>query len=465
MRDAVQRAILRSGLVPEGARLIVAVSGGADSVALLVALRALARARRWRLTVAHMDHGIRGASSRADAAYVAALARRWRIPARSARCNVPLRARRRGLSVEAAARDARYDFLARVVRETGADAVVTAHTADDQAETVLMNVCRGSGLTGLGGIPPVGAWGDVRILRPLLGIGHAELVGSLERCGVPWREDETNTDTRFTRNRVRRDVMPMLAGTMNPSVRNALCRLAALCRDDAEVLEAMTEARLGNCVLDGGDLSLAAVGRDAPAMRRRIVRRWLMSRGVPAQALDYESLARCETLLNSRRGSGVVPLDGGIGVKRENGRLSVVYGGVRESPAFRARIRFPGTTIVDPPGFTVRAAERPGIIRPPRTRAGDLPAEVSLSAVKVGRRPLIVRSWRPGDRMKPFGMRGSRKVQDILTDHKVPRDSRGSVPVVECGGEIVWIPGYRIARGWEVPSEDAPAIHLKVTRR
>lgn len=464
MHDAVQRAILMSGLIPDGARLVVAVSGGADSVALLYALRALAPARRWRLTVAHMDHCIRGAASRADAAFVSALGRQWRVSVRCGRSNVPLRARRTGRSLEAVAREVRYDFLARIARRVRADAVVTAHTADDQAETVLMNVCRGTGLTGLGGIPPVGTWRGVRILRPVLGVGHADLVAMLRRNGVEWREDETNADARFTRNRVRREVMPMLVKALNPSVRDALCRLAALCRDDAEALDAMAEARLKASALADGALSIAEIGRDVGAIRRRVLRQWLALRGVRPQALDYESVARCERLLKSRNGSEDIPLDGGISVRREYDRLRLRSGDVDESPGFAARIRCPGETVVAPPGLRVRAVLGTGIVRPPRMRAGDLPAEASLSAEKVGRRALIVRAWRPGDRMEPFGMRGSKKIQDILTDDKVSRDKRSSVPVFECAGEIVWVPGYRISRGWAVAGEDAPAIRLSVAR-
>jgi tRNA(Ile)-lysidine synthase len=305
----------------------------------------------------------------------------------------------------------------------------------------------------------------VRIVRPLLSVGHAELVASLERCGVPWREDETNEDVRFTRNRVRRHVMPMLTRIVNPSVRDALCRLAALCRDDAELLDSMADSRLVSAVLSDGCLSAAALGLEPAAVRRRIMRRWLVSRGVPSQVLDFETLARCESLLKSRKGSAVVPLGGDSAVRREYGLLRLLPIGVRESRGFRRRIMCPGTTVIDPPGLIVKAAMKDGIIRPPRARIGDLPAEASLGAAKLGRRSLYIRAWRPGDRMQPFGMRGSRKVQDILTDHKVPRDCRGSVPVVECDGEIVWIPGYRIARGWDVPGEDSPSIWLSVARK
>lgn len=458
----IGRAILRSGLIPDGTPLVVAVSGGADSVALLAALHSFSRARRWRLTVAHMDHGIRGAASKADADFVMSLAKRWGVPARLGRCNAPLRARRRGQSLEAVAREARYDFLSRVARATRAYAIVTAHTADDQAETVLMNVCRGAGLTGLGGIPPSGEWRGVKIVRPLLGMGHSDLVASLERAGIGWREDETNLDARFTRNRVRRCVMPMLARELNPSIRGALCRMAALCRADARLLDEIARAHLRKAVTRDGAIQAAHLAAEDPATRGRMLRCWLLSRGVPASSLDFEAIARCEALLGDGKASVEAPLDGGCTVKREYGVLRLQSGIGSKSRAFLATVRCPGTTRVDPPGLTVHARMGTGIVRPPRTCAGILPAEASLSAERIGRCAIRVRAWRPGDRMHPFGMKGSRKVQDILTDHKVPRARRSAVPVFECAGEIVWLPGYRIARGWEVPDANARSVHIRV---
>lgn len=460
---SIERVIRESGLITAGARLVVAVSGGADSVALLTALRSLAPAMRLRLVVAHMEHGIRGAASRRDAAFVLALARRWRIPVRIGRCRAPLRARRRGTSVEAAAREARYEFLAGVARETKADAMVTAHTADDQAETVIMNMCRGTGVAGLAGIPPEGSWGGVRVARPLLSAGHADLAGFLERRGVKWREDETNTDTRYLRNRIRRQVIPMLAEALNPAVRDALCRLAELCRDDAELVATLARERLGRVLLRDGGLDVAALLQDGAAVQRHVLRRWLALRGVPARAIDRDCIARCERLLRARRASGSVPLCGGGEVRREYGLLRVARDAGPKA-GFAARLARPGVTVVDPPGLVAVVEMKPGVVRPPRSRAGDLPAAASISAARVGRRVLVLRSWRAGDRVRPFGMDGTRKVQDVLTDQKVPRAERGVVPVLECGGEIVWVPGYRIARGWEVPGELARAVHIRLER-
>jgi tRNA(Ile)-lysidine synthetase-like protein len=375
-----------------------------------------------------------------------------------------LRAKRRGVSLEAAAREARYDFLARVARETGADVVATAHTADDQAETVIMNVCRGTGVAGLGGIPPSGTWRGVRIVRPLLSVGHADLVEYLTRAGIEWCEDETNADARFMRNRIRRRVIPMLAEELNPSVRGALCRLAEVCRHEAELIDAAVAARFGQVVVPGGGLGVRALQEDGAGMRRNVLRRWLVSCGVSARSVDHDCIERCESLLRGRRGSGAVPVCGGREVLREYGVLRVRRSGARPASGFRARVACPGVTVVDPPGLVAKVSVKAGIVRPVRARAGDLPAQASLSAARVGGRPLFLRSWRAGDRIRPYGMAGSRKVQDILTDQKVPREARAGIPVLECDGEIVWIPGYRIARGWELPGETVPAVRIRLDR-
>jgi len=444
--------------IPPGASLVVAVSGGCDSVGLLYVLRPMAASRGWRLTVAHLDHGIRGAEGRADVAFVRSLARRWSLPVRVGRANVPLLARRRRQSLEAAAREVRYDFLSRVARRAGAYAILTAHTADDQAETVVMNLCRGSGLAGLAGIPHEAGWRGVRIVRPLLAVSRRDLEASLRGAGVAWREDTSNADLRHTRNRVRHVVLPMLERTLNPSVRRALCRLADICRaetetrasDDARALDALAGQGIGLSVS-----WLRALGR---AERRRVLRLWLARSGLPGATLRLVS--HVEALAARQAGSAEIHAGGGRVVRRVYGRVRVT--GTDAGCAFRKRLEPKGVTRVVPPGLRVQVGRICGAVKTRPAMPGALPAVCTLDAKRIGRRTLWMRSWKPGDRIRPFGMNGSRKVQDILTDAKVPREARWRVPLVECDGEVVWIPGYRVSRDWAVPSGAAPSVRIAV---
>lgn len=189
--------VINHASIPAGSRLLVAVSGGADSVALLHILQSLAKRKRWRLTVAHLEHGIRGKSSRADAAFVQSLARHFKIPCVVGHAKVPDLAQKEGVSLEMAARQARYAFLVRTARRVGAGLIATAHTADDQVETMLMKFLRGAGRGGLSGIAPESVVSGIPVVRPLLAVPRAEIERFLRAHQFAWREDETNTDTVF----------------------------------------------------------------------------------------------------------------------------------------------------------------------------------------------------------------------------------------------------------------------------
>jgi tRNA(Ile)-lysidine synthase len=228
--QAVAGTIRRHGLVPAGAHVLAAASGGPDSVALASILRELSGVRRggFRLTLAHLDHRLRAAAAR-DRRFVAELARRWDLPVVSGRRDVRALARRRGVGIEEAARMARYDFLNRAARKAGAGIVAVGHHADDQAETVLMNLLRGSGLRGLAGMPirrPLAPGSEVTLVRPLLEVRRAEVVDYLEARGLEWMEDETNRSRRMLRNRVRLDLLPMLERDYAPGFAARLARSA-----------------------------------------------------------------------------------------------------------------------------------------------------------------------------------------------------------------------------------------------
>jgi tRNA(Ile)-lysidine synthase len=321
-----------------GERVVVAVSGGADSAGLLLALDELVKGGRFGLevTVAHLDHGLRGEAGREDARWVGALADGLRFEVAIGQVAVRERAERTGDNLEQAARRARYEFLAEVAEECGARVVVTGHTLDDQAETVLLRLLRGSGAEGLRGMEAVRVLdesSDVLLVRPLL--SWARRVETEKYCrerNVEFRVDEMNEDERFARVRVRRQLLPLME-TFNPRVVEALSRAAELLREDAEVLKVAAEELLKSASEEGkavgieggasvaGSLSVDILKGAPAAVRRRALRLWLAKGRGDLRRLELVHLLGVEKLLAGERGGRRAELPGGSFVELRRGRL------------------------------------------------------------------------------------------------------------------------------------------------
>jgi tRNA(Ile)-lysidine synthase len=452
-------------LLPRGGRVLVAVSGGADSVALLRCLHERAGELGISLAAAHLNHGLRGGASDGDAAFVGRLAARLGIPLVEEKADVRRRAKEQGASLEMAARDARYEFFARAARTVGARAVATAHTADDNVETVLLRLARGTGLAGLCGIPRVATQNGLRIVRPMLEVTRGDVLRFLRARRATWREDASNDDMAFLRNRVRHEILPLLARRLNPRIGEAILRMTDVLREEDEWMDRLCRPLAGRALRADGGLTVRTLRGQPAAARRRVLRQWLLAAGVPVPGVDFDAVRRADGLLQSDRRAGRADAGGGWRVAR---RGAVLYVGnplaTSADAAVEAVLNVPGETVL--PGIGLRVAVRVGRgIKRGHGSVGRLPAEGSVSARAVGDKPLVLRFWRDGDRMKPLGMKGTKKLQDIFTDAKIPPAERRQMPLLECGGEIVWIPGYRVARGWQVAGEDGPALHLRVRRK
>ncbi|HEU4595048.1 MAG TPA: tRNA lysidine(34) synthetase TilS [Pyrinomonadaceae bacterium] len=337
----------RRGWPVGGERVVVAVSGGADSTALLLCLDELLKAGRLklRLTVAHLDHGLRGERGAEDALWVEGLARALGhefVTGRAALGETEGAAARRD-NLEQAARRARYEFLARVAREARARAVLAAHTLDDQAETVLLRLLRGSGAEGLGGIRPervLEVEGQVLLLRPLVAWARrAETEAFCRARGVEPRADEMNADERFARVRVRRTLLPLLE-TFNPRVAETLARTAELLSEDARALE-LEAARLLEAAREMGEAAareeasgdawpvrVEVLAAAPKALRRRALRQWLARGRGDLRRLGAVHVAAVEKLLAGEKGGRVVELPGGARIERRRGRL--FFGGEKD---------------------------------------------------------------------------------------------------------------------------------------
>jgi len=425
----LRAAAARPGAPGPGAHLLVAASGGPDSTAALAALAELAPAQGWRLTAAHVAHRLRGAASADDAARVRALAARLGVAHVERAAPVAP-----GAGLEGRARTARHRALVALARDAGADRIVLAHTADDQAETLLLRLVRGAGRGGLAGMRATRG----RLWRPLLDATRADVRRYLAERGLVAAVDLSNADLRHARSRMRRLVVPLLAAEFNPGLVPALAALAGRLRDEDALLDAQAAARLAALAdADGLDVAVA----DVPAaLGRRVVRAWLergARRGVAAAHVE-------RVLALAHGGGGAVAVPGPARIVRSGARLVRRAG--REAPRADARADaaavVPGASVAHPAaGWRLR-------LGPPRPRrAGETRAAgVARALLDADALPatLLVRGPRRGDRITLPGV-GTRKLQDVLVDAKVAREDRARVPVLLAGEAVVWVAG--VARG------------------
>jgi len=452
--DEVLAWCRREGLLPPGASALVAASGGPDSTALLHALNAPAAAERWRLGVAHLDHALRPESAD-DAAFVREQAASLGLPFFGARVDVPSHPAGVGRSTEEAGRLARRSFLKRAAREFGADAVALGHTVDDQAETVLLNLTRGAGTLGLAAMPPAAGI----FVRPLLARSRADVLAYLGELGVPWREDPTNRDPSFLRNWFRLEVLPTLEARV-PGVRASFAALAASARADEAALERRTAALLSRLIagrVEGRiDLAPAFPAALPEALRGRAVRQLYGELAGSRRGLERKHVAATLALAKG----GAVDLPRGVKARRTAG--GVYFERTRAEPALRhwsAEVAVPGRTLVAPAGVEIDAA----LARAPAELRGRGLAEVWLDE-RFGAAPLLVRAWRDGDRVRPAGLGGTKKLQDVFVDAKVPAEEKRRRPVV-CGvSGILWVPGLVLAEG-AAAAPGEPAVHVRWLRR
>jgi tRNA(Ile)-lysidine synthase len=456
----VRRTIRLRGLIGEGDRVAVALSGGPDSVGLACVLRVLEAKASWRLAgLIHVNHGLRGPESDGDEAFCRALATRLGLPVEVVSVDVRGRVRDHRQSIEAAARVERYQAFEAAAGALDATLVATGHTRDDQAETVLLRLFRGAGGRGLSAIRPRrGIY-----VRPLIDTRRPEVLSFLVELGQDWRDDSSNLDMAIPRNRLRHTLLPAIARDWPGGVA-ALARFAELAADDEQFL-ADTAAEVRPAVALPGPrgvqvIDVRGLNPLPPALSRRIVRGAIEASGGWASFRDVEAVRR---LARADKPLGHLDLDR-VTVERTGAALrffghQAAVVGVR---AFEYPLSVPGRAEIAETGAVVLASFSRGTTGTPLSGDGGTKAMLQAAAVTP---PFVVRNRRPGDRIHPFGAPGSRKLQDVLVDRKVPRDQRDAVPLVVDGeGRIVWVVGVTIAEPCRVTAPERGMVILETTK-
>lgn len=453
------RCIRERRLLKAGDRVGVAVSGGVDSVALLRVLLELRSDLGIVLFVAHFNHGLRSDAADADQAFVADLAHEHQLELFIGHGDVRDHAIVSKQTIEAAARELRYGWFAQLVQSKKLNAIATGHTLDDQAETVLMKFLRGAGTRGLAGIYPklplvpkalgMGAY----VIRPLLCVLRADAEVYLRSLQQSWREDESNADSHFTRNRVRHHLLPLLERDYNPSLRRVLSETAEVARGEEEYWEDFLDRELSWRLWDDGTCRRLTVrGFDLPiAVQRRLLKHFLQTASVAADFEHVENLLRCAVGDIDRTN-----LPGGWLALRKGECIELQSPGAAsacEGPKFTYGLPVPGEIYIAELAVTVRA------VLVPEKSAHQAPPGTLLAASLAGPE-MTVRNWCPGDRYLPANSRSEEKLKRLFSKRKIPESDRATWPVVVKGEKIVWVRGFPVAQAyaWKTGMGDALQI-------
>jgi tRNA(Ile)-lysidine synthase len=455
LRPRILDCLKKQQMMRPGDRVGVAVSGGADSVALLLLLLELREKLGVVLCVVHFNHKLRGKASGDDEKFVSKLAAKHGLEFHSASVHVAKRAKTERANLEDAGRRARYDYFRSLVESGALTHVAVAHTADDQAETVLAHILRGTGITGLGGIHPVAG----PVIRPLLKIRRDDLRTYLRAKKQKWREDATNRDTTRMRARIRRKLLPLLEKQFQPAIVEHLSTLADLAREDESFLEAAVAKRAAEVVeKDGEGLRIAATEllepsgrvRESQALSNRLVRHIvgiLKPRGGQLGAGHVRAVL--ELARHGQNGASLA-LPGGVEVHKERGKLAFHATAKENASGVASKAReFEHNIDMARGSQELRVPELGCVFR---FRVIDWPAkraETSTYGTVLDRdrlrSPLVLRNWRPGDRMRPLGHRNAHKLKRLLNEKHISRWARDGWPVLTSGGILAWARGLHVA--------------------
>jgi len=457
--------IIRYGMLAEREKVLIAVSGGPDSVALLHILKSLAPVLNLCLGVAHLNHGLRPQQAEKDQRFVVQMAGAMGVSAHTAAVDLGTTA---GRSLEERAREARYNFFESLARAHGYTTVATGHQANDNAEAVLMHVLRGSGTRGLGGIPPIR---DGWIVRPLINLKRSEIIAYLNQHSISYIRDESNQDLSFQRNRIRHALIPLLERDYNPNVVATLQRTADLCHEEEawlqQALSPLVDKVIATQSAERLELHAEALAGAPLALQRRLIRHamrgWLghlrrISAGHIDAVLKLLPLGAVGKRLN-------LPLR--MEVQRSAHRLRFSHGAEHQTPSVKMEAR--------PSQVISSADDLPRTVRMPSAgaRLAFCLQKVEGAAKRVERQadtawfdldhisfPLTIRTVQPGDRLAPFGLEGTQKLKKLFIDRKVPRHQRDRIPIICSGKTILWAVGIR--RSAAAPVTDATSRVLIV---
>jgi tRNA(Ile)-lysidine synthase len=459
MIEEVRRAINKHGMFEKEDRVVVAVSGGADSIALLVVLKLLSNEYGISLVSAHLNHGIRKEQADREEAFVRRFIRDMGIDFESEKINVPDIQKGSGKSIEEVGREERFRFLINVAGKYGANKIALGHHMHDQAETVIMNLLRGSGTEGMKGMLPVR---DGMFVRPLLYITREEIRNFLEQKQIPFIMDPSNESNIYLRNRIRHELIPELKRRFNPRLEEALGTMSEIMRLENEYLGAVTDHVLKNWGVKLNDeeirIKISELINLHPAIRHRVIKILLKRFGSEGVRVGYSHVKSVVSLADGSRPGGRVILPCRICVRREYDDLCFGTQGMENNGRereFRYNASIPGEVQIKELGSTMKFE----MVQMPESIILENPNMVYMDLEKIIL-PVVVRTIMPGDKIQPLGMSGKKKLKSFFIDMKIPQIKRKTTPLLVDAVSVIWIAGMRMSE--RVKITEKSRIFLKV---
>lgn len=467
----VENTVTTHGMLKQDDSVLIGVSGGPDSVALLHVLRLLTPRFSLTVGVAHLNHCLRGHASDKDAEFVKSIAERLNLPCYIHKEDVRTYQIENRLSPEEAGRRIRYAFLNTVARTNRFNRIALGHHADDNAELVLMNLLRGSGPTGLSGIPPVR---DGKIIRPLIKIRRSEIIHFLNQNRLRYISDSSNQEMRYLRNSVRHRLIPMLQKGYNPKIPETLNRLSSIMRSEEawieDVIHPLFESSVSTAQNDHINFSVSVLRRFHAAAQRRIIRKGISKIKGDLRRIAFAHIDDVIRLLNKEPAHGSLDLPGGIRIRRIRDELYIskekralrrldTKNDHFQPPVFEYEITAPESVFIKEIHARIDFTEMNIQDIPDVRCAGQYTVFFDKDTVNF---PMILRNFRQGDRFRPLGLGGTQKLKKFFIDRKIPRDERVKCPILLSRGKIIWVAGHRIDESVRLTSSTRTVLKVEL---
>lgn len=449
------------GLIAPGDKVLVGVSGGADSIALLHALHWFSRIQKYSLVVVHINHMARGKDSDADADFVESVAKKLKLPFYIKKIDVGMERLQLKTSFQDAARIIRYQFFEETLQATGGNKIALGHSADDQVETILMNIVRGTGLKGLAGIPQVRGY----IIRPFLEIHRKDLEVYLEEKNISFRNDLSNSDKKYVRNRIRHELIPHLE-TYNPSVKKCLQEMSGIAREEDSLLSQMVRDifKQKSRFLEGDEKNIVWGIDDFQsypiALRQRLVREIFCRITGDMQAITAHHVQQIINLFNyPKSGKALnIPREVTVTCSYDSVLFTKVIGGICENEPLVKPITVPGSTELLEGKIRIQTQ----ILADKKIFSSFDPERQAFLDLGVTGLIIKARFFRAGDRFCPLGMTGNKKLKSFFIDRKVPRSMRSQIPILtNANDDIIWVYGLRISQYYRVTDKTEKVLFIE----